>query len=551
MRRQLSRLTFRVLIGIAAAMASCAPLRAQEPAPVRETEPEPARVSTEGRGESPATQPYRASVYLPLSDPAYPILGYWVAAGRIRSLSPFVKPYRRIEVARALTELDETGLGGGEAAWLARLRESFAMELGWLAHPEEGSAGASIELGVGAGYHSQTHRDVLRPALDGRFAHDQLLEDVRVEADGQADVLAGAFRMWREGMYRHDAQYPDGQVTERREALFFDDLSTRIEEGYLEVQTRYARLGFGRMYREWGLPGLPGFQRSAYAYSQEEISYRVGTDRVFLTGVFASYPDFGADTTHYVAMHRLEIRPVDDLVIGLAESSVHGGPGEGVNLSIVNPISIWQVSGKEGDTPYNKVGVLDAWWRAADWITLYGSLLTDATNREGSCCQMGGSLGLELPRLVRGWVLRANASALQSLAYRTFLPWEEYSVENIGLGWDKVDLYLLSLEADGFPKAGLWIRPRVDLQVRGEGDFRELRPDPVPPGFPTILVGQKELTLRPSIAGAWRAGTDFPVELEWDLGVSFIRDYRNVPGDDRTDFVGSVGLLLRTPRWTF
>ena len=53
------------------------------------------------------------------------------------------------------------------------------------------------------------------------------------------------------------------------------EISARVEEGYLEFQSRYARVGFGSMYRNWGLPDLPGFLRSDYAYSQEEISYRV------------------------------------------------------------------------------------------------------------------------------------------------------------------------------------------------------------------------------------------------------------------------------------
>ncbi len=532
-----SRLGLAVLAALGAGLAVAMPAWAQDPGVgVEETRPK---------------ETFRASPYLPLTDPAYPILDYWISAGRITSLSPFVKPYRRIEVARALLELDPGALSTGEEAWLSRLREALSAEFSWLEDAQASNTSVSFELGAGAGFYSQTHRDPLRPEFEGEFSDGQILEDVRVEADGQAGPVAGALRTWREGMYRHDAQYPGGRVTERRDGVLFDDLSTRIEEGYLELQSKYARLSFGRMYREWGAPGLPGFQRSDYAYSQEEISYRVGTDRVFLIGMFASYPDFGADTAHYVAMHRLEIRPIDNLVIGLAESTAHGGPGENVDFRIVNPISIWQIAGKEEDTPYNKVGVFDAWWRAADWITVYGSVLADATNREGSCCQMGGSFGLELPRLLPGWVLRANGSALQSLAYRTFLLWEEYSVERVGLGWDKVDLYLLSVEASGFPGAGLSIRPRLDIQLRGEGDFRELRPEVLPPDFPKILIGRTEFTIRPSVAGRWRSGTRFPIDVRWDLGINFIQDYRNAAGDNRTEFVGNVGVLVRTPRWSF
>jgi hypothetical protein len=488
------------------------PARAQESSP-EETEPavEP---------DAPPKQPFRASPYLPLEHPAYSILEYWIAAGRITSLSPFVRPYRRVDVAQALLELVPVELSGGESAWLDRLRAELARELAWLADPGASHVGLSLEAAAGARYYSQTHRDPLRPELDGEFSDGRLLEDLRLELDGQAGVVAGAFRLWRQGIYRHDAQYPDGRVTPPREAFIVDDLSSRVEEGYLELQTRHARVFFGRMYRDWGAPYLDGFLRSAYAYSEEEIGYRVGT--------------------------------IDALVISLSEASVHGGPGQNVDFRIVNPISIWQISGDEEKTAYNKIGVLDAWWHATPGLNVYGSLLADATNREGSCCQMGGSFGIELPRLMSGWVWRANATAIQSLAYRTDLPWEEYSVQRIGIGWDKVDLYLFTLEADGFPLAGLWLGPRLDVQLMGEGDFRQLRPPAEElPDYPRILSGQTETTVRPSISGRWRSGGRFPADLRWDLGVNFISDYDHVPGDSRTEFVATVEGLIRTPRWTF
>jgi hypothetical protein len=170
---------------------------------------------------------------------------------------------------------------------------------------------------------------------------------------------------------------------------------------------------------------------------------------------------------------------------------------------------------------------------------------------------MGGSLGIEIPRVAPGLLLRANWSALQSLTYTPNIygenrVWERYTVENIGIGWDKADLYLFSVEAEWFPSASLWLRPKIDLQMRGAFDIRDDRPPEEDlPDWPRILVGAAETTLRPALAGRWRAPWKWPVELDFDAGVNFISDYDNVPGDNRTEFVGNVGVRINSPRWVF
>jgi hypothetical protein len=411
----------------------------------------------------------------------------------------------------------------------------------------------AVRLDLGAGFTSQTHRDVLRPELDGIWSEDRILEDLRLEFQGQAGVVAYGFQAARKGIYTLDAQYPDGRVVPLRSAPILNELKVRVEEGYLELQTRYARLGFGRQYRNWGPPQLDGFVRSDYAYSQELLGYRVGTERIFLIGSLASYGDYGADTTHYVPMHRLEVRPIDELMISISESATHGGPGRPLDWPLVNPLSVWQIAREDDENDeraYNKVGQVDVWWRPK-FGALFGSLLVDATNESGSCCQMGGSMGLELSHLAPMLNVRGNFTFIQSLAYRTLRPWEEYSVERIGIGWDKVDLYLITAEVDWFARPGLLLRPRLDLQIKGEGDFRELRPDPIPPDWPNILLGQTTTTVRPALRGYWIGGEQWQIRLDWDLGLSFIQDYNHTAGDNRTAFTGWLKAAIVTPRWLF
>ncbi|MFQ5889467.1 MAG: capsule assembly Wzi family protein [Gemmatimonadota bacterium] len=506
---------------------------------------EPAR-RPEGRNESVG---YRASAYLPLGHWAYPAIEYWISVGRIGSLSPFVRPYRRIDVARALRKVEEERLYAFEKDLMRRLRAEFEPELSALRGTAEGAGTLDIRFAAGGTYRSQQHRDALRPELEGRFSDDDAFEHMSVRAVGQAGVLAGGFIGTRDKIFVNDAQFPDGRVVPRTSFPIFDEGSFRIQEGYAELQTKFARLFFGRMYRNWGPPGLLGFLRSNYAYSEEEIGYRFGVDEIFLIGFFTSYGDFRSDTTHYHAVHRLEVRPVHNLMLAVSEATVHGGPSQSVNFRLINPVSIWQFARADDDPPHNKLGQLDLWWRPVRGLALYGSFLADATNEEQSCCQIGGSFGFALPTVAPGWLVRANVTAIQSLAYRTSLPWEEYSVERIGLGWDKTDLYLATLEAEWFAGPGLLLRPRLDVQVKGEGDFRELRPPAAAlDTFPRILVGDAETTFRPSLAGRWRSGTSFPIDVEWDLGVNIITDYRNETGDDRTEFVGSVRAVIETPR---
>lgn len=510
------------------------------------------------RARAPAASPY-----LSLDHWAYPALELWIARGDITSLSPMTRPYRISDVVRAVAALRPRGLSATEAELRARLlaelapvpsHEQRARERSRSRQPA-GDEPPPIRVGLGlmAGgrFVSQTHPDPLQAILDGRFGDDRVLEEAELRITGSSPFVAGGVRMRRDGIYRHDPRFPDGQVTPPREIPVFNDLSLRAEEAYLEVQIPYFRLSFGRLDRNWGPAPIDGFLRSANPYSDDEIGYRLGTDRVFLIGSIAAPGDFAGDTTRYLSMHRLEVRPSDRLAIAVSEAALHGGPDGRFRFSLVNPISVWQIAQSENEAPYNKLGQVDVWWRAVDGVALNGSLLADATNREGSCCQLGGSVGVELTRLAPGLRVGAQYTAIQSLAYRTSRPWEEYSLDGVGLGWDKADFWLATLEADWFVTPTLQVGPRIDIQRKGEGDFRMLRPPAEDlPEQPRLLSGVVETTIRPALTGRWRRNGPIGVAAEWDLGISRIGNYAHAAGDDRTAFTGSVAVRLYSPRWS-
>jgi hypothetical protein len=496
---------------------------------------------------TPPLTAQQASEYLSLDHWSYPALELWIARGDITTLSPFTRPYRAEDVRRAVQGVDESGLTTNEA----RIRRRIIAELTAPTIADTEQAGRlTFGLEAGGRFVTQTHPDPLQAVLDGEFGDARVLERLELRASGASRYVAGAVRLRRDGIYSHDPRFPEGQVTSRRDGLVVDDLSMRLEEAYVELQIPFFRFGIGRMDRNWGPAGMDGFIRSTNPYSEDELSYRIGNDRVFLIGSIATPSDFGADTVRHLSMHRLEVRPSDRVAFAVSEAVVHGGPGGRFRFALANPVGIWQIALDESKVPHNKLGQVDLWWSAARGVVLTGSLLADATNREGSCCQMGGSFGVELANLGSELLVRGRVTFIQSLAYRTELPWEEYSLSRVGIGWDKADVLLATVSADWLATPSLRISPRLDLQKLGEGDFRQLRPPPEDlPDLPRLLLGVTETTVRPALAGSFTRLAATGIYIDWDVGLSVISNYGNIEGADRTEVTGSVGVRVAMPEW--
>ena len=145
-----------------------------------------------------------------------------------------------------------------------------------------------------------------------------------------------------------------------------------------------------------------------------------------------------ADTTHYVAIHRLEIRPIDDLMIWpCLRRACTAGPGQGLDFRLVNPVGIWSAARADEDPPHNKMG------QVGHLVACTAPGLTDRLRQpaggrltEGLKSRYGGgSLGLELSRLAPGFLLRSQLQfrpepdVLSGPPQPDRCVWEEYSVE--------------------------------------------------------------------------------------------------------------------------
>ncbi len=493
-----------------------------------------------------------ASPYLPLGHWAYDVLDFWIPGGGVAGLSPQTRPYRRTEVARALLALEREGLPPGATGHLRALEGEFRSELAALRGEPQAGDLLWLDLGVGGRLVSQTHPDPLRPELDGPFSRTRFLERAEGSVKGRMGNVAAGVTVGRSGLHRHDPRFPDGRVLLREGEAFLTELELRVDEAYVEVQGRRARLSLGRRLRNWGAPGAHGLLRSDGAYSFDEVSYRFGSDRLFLVGAVTALPDMAGDTARFFSSHRLEFHIRPDLVLAVSEAALHGGPGSRLDPRLLSPLAIWELTrDSERTTQSNVLAQLDLWWRPMPGLVLFGSLLGDSPPGIGACCETGGMVGVEYASPSSGTLIRARVTAIESLVYRTRRPWEEYSFQGLGLGWDKADLIAATVEAGWLARGGLLLRPRLDLQLLGEESRFQGALRPGQAGLEEqsgILTGRHEITLRPSLSGLWRPGDRPHARVEWDLGLNHIRHVAHEAGVQRTLFVGSVALSLQPPR---
>lgn len=492
-----------------------------------------------------AREPFLSSPYLHTHHWAYPYVDLLLERGILSGLSPVVRPHRRVDVARAVLVADTARAGTVERAWLARLRRALEPEVRAL-----GDGGRAAWLGVDLALEgtalTHSHRDPLRAAGASRLG-GALEADVIFAAPG----IAGESRLRMDTYYRNDIQLPERKVVENGYVL-------RPEDAYLEAQSRYARLLVGRVYRSWAPSRVQGTILSDYAYSYDQVAIWVGTPLLSLSLLAARLDDFPGGVHRYVAAHRFDVQPSNDLALYFQEAILYAGPGRDFELGFLNPLTFWTNENvdlrpvRETETNNAMFG-LGFWWRAKPSLIALGDLLIDDVqwrpfDPDGFPPRYAFYAGVVFPRLSESTAGRVLYTQVGNLTYRTLLDYERYAYRDLGLARDFADYDLVRAELDWLALPDLWVTPRVELMRRGEGDLR----DPLPPDPDALrredvfLSGTTETTLRLSVAG--RAHPRPWMMLEWDAGPSFVWNAGHVQGAEDALFAGRLTLRLVTRR---
>ncbi len=512
------------------------------------------RTASPAQGTESALNPiFYGSTYLPLGDWTYKYIDLLIARGRLPGLQPLVQPYRRLDVARALVAAEEAGrISSVEQEWVGALKAELATEVDWATERRTQDASFYGRVGAGLKAMSHTHRDVMRPEGD-----EALFPTFDLYLHGEAPMVAGALRARWDNHYVNDPQFPDGRAVEFRQCdPVVDECAYRVEDAYVEVQLPYARLFFGRIYRNWGLPGPDGLLISDYSYSYDHLGYQFGNSRISLTGLYAPFNDFAGDTARHFSSHRFDWQIRENLVLAVGESVIYGGENRRIDFNLTNPVGVWEISGSAKGRERNALGQAELWWRPYAGLVTYGSFMVDNTSvgNQGTTSglpQYAAALGIQLPSLRPRWSLRADLSVVSSLAYRSRVAfYEYYTLNELGLAHDLVDAIQFSLGAEWLARGLLVVQPNLRLMWRGADDLRDTWPDDAFTRPDRILQGTVQTTIRPGLAGHWYVPSgklpwELDYELSWDLALNIIENMNNQPSDWDVEGAGFLRMRFR------
>lgn len=462
--------------------------------------------------------------------------------GYLAGLNPLVQPYRRVEVARGLADLERDTLGEPVAGWVRLLRDEFERELDLLDRDKAVRWGEVMVAGTRAS--TSRRLDALRPLGDagvwpwynlGAWVETgPLTAEVRLLGDNYvADAPDGTGD-------------PDGLDPGQRRG-------GRSDHAYVSLQYPWGAFTLGRLKRNWAPLGTAGLMVSDVPTSYPQIAFEASAGRLSLRA-FTGELDTIMGQKRYLAAHRIDYG-TEYLFLSFGESILYAAERGASLLRYLNPVEFlfFDADNEPSDVTINLMLDIQFWYRHGEVVVHGEGMLddidVDPKGQDRAPTRYGFRIGSRwLPRSIP-LTFGLEYEQISSFAYRTSGTVDHYSYLQRGVGANFTDYDRFTLSADVFaPVQGLTITPTVQVQRQGEGDLR------VPFGSydqfrasPALFLGVKETTYRLGLRGRYQPNR--LLWVAWDVGENFVRNARHVGGDNVTNFSGvaEVGLMIELP----
>lgn len=401
----------------------------------------------------------RAGPWVPIGSQLDRDVRWAIDAGALR-LNPLVRPFRLAAVRAAVYAADTGQLAPAARRALVwvndRLRPAsdsavFAVELAAQTYSNArretfrtgGRPGTNAAVGVWASYTDGAFVAVLNPALEERL--------------------------------RGDPEFTGEKTTE---------VAGRVQAAYVALTGRRGDVLVGRVARHWG-PGLfDALLLSSIPYAFEGFSGALRVGRFELTSV-AQRLGTVHDTNQvgynrYFFAHRLDVRLGTDAWLGLVETGVYGGRGQGFEPALHAPLNLALASQFNDSIDVNVMVGADVAVRIGPHLRLEASGFLDdiqtdrvlLTDRRPTSYGATAILHAALPGAPVHTAL--GYTRVSSLSYRnSFEPLYEYSQFHVGLGrnFSDYDQWLLRLSARPARRWSMLLD--IAYFRQGSGDFRQ------------------------------------------------------------------------------
>jgi len=473
----------------------------------------------------PVAAQAQVSGYLPIDDPRLPYIENLINAGVIRDPSPFIRPFRRLDLMRALDAADTNDPAVAKVR--TELRKAF------LEPVAEATWGAEVRGGVQA--FTQARIDPLHP--EGIGATRPYLE-----ADLQA-TAGPVVLVSRPAIEPRLVLDPDW--TGRKDLT----VTGRMVEAYISSQWKPARIFYGQMAQHWGPQGLTSLTLGNYSYPRMSFGvdfyfgpFHLGSESAELQDETDS---LGLIIHRYFFANRLDLRASSRVQLALFASTVLSGNDRNFDARYRNPVSLLLLANEygQGDNGNIVVGT-DFSWRAARWLTLQGEGVLDdfqyKSNDSGYTYPNRFAFTLAAFGPISHWMTwHATYSLVSSLAFRTTNMYDNFVDAGIGIGRNYGGNDQLTLTA-GVPLPGLiLLTPELTYLRQGEGSLASPAPPvgPISTATPSVFVGVIESTARAAVtvSGAWRWA-----RFAGSAGYQHVSNQDHVTGQSASQFVGRL-----------
>ncbi|MBL7959762.1 hypothetical protein JNL27_05930 [bacterium] len=447
--------------------------------------------------------------------------------GYLKDLYYSIKPYNRIDLAKALINLENETLTPAEKYWIELLRKEFATEITFLDSDNNKEVAVSVKTSSGTSNYYQ----------DNHFESDFY---VNPEITYTMNHLGISLRGRIDNGLLSDPAYSGRKA---------DWVAARLEDGYGVL--KFGQLGFfiGRASHNWAPFSDQSLILSDNPYTYDQFGLNFETKHIAFHSTFAklnSIASGGLTAERFFSAHRLDLKFDNGINLGFSETVVYGGPNQSIEFSYMNPFSIFMNAQTNDGKEANENLAFDFFIPLRQY-NFKGQLLIDdfildgsndpAPNRKTSSDRLGFLFAVQGNDILlqnTHWTLQYENVGSYTYNVKQKRPWQSYTYEGRGLGNEANDRESWNLHFKYFPMRKWIFDLDANFAKQGErnlasNDFEDSTFVKLP--FPSGVV-EKSFSL--SISALYQHSTQ--LSLQGLLGFENVYNFDHLLTRDKHNF---------------